>query len=106
MDNVPNYLRYRGRDKNRPLLPERRENTERFQRLNRVTIKFAREIYQDTGHTKALELIEIYEQAVENEWTQEELFRRQEILEMLDAPDCFPPLVVEWILCYRDKENE
>jgi hypothetical protein len=97
--------------KDRPSLPERYNAylnvSSMLQDLNTVVrgLEEAYERGRDEGVFKSLLLIRRMRDRLANDFnTKEELFRAEELRELLDNLGMFPHSVQTWILMYRDDE--
>lgn len=94
------------RNPNRPLVADRWGDLQSFSADARQMIADMQEIYEDTGHPKALAIIQQIERDMHEKYLAEEFYQSEEINEVLRRPHLFPSAVVSWIKFYRDKENE
>lgn len=89
----------------RPPLPLRYE---RFldRRKMEEFIELVQEVYDDTKHEKALKLLQALGEGIAQQKTQEEIFRLDEIREIMEHPGLYPSAVVMWVMHYREIELE
>lgn len=100
------YMRSARRDPNRPLVTDRWSNLQAFAADARQMIADMKEIYEDTGHPKALAIIRMLESEMEQKYIDEAFYQSDEINEVIRRPHLFPTAVVSWVKFYRDRENE
>lgn len=103
---LESYMLNARRNPDRPLLASRWGDLQSFSADARQMIADMQEIYEDTGHPKALAIIQQIERDMHEKYLAEEFYQSEEINEVLRRPHLFPSAVVSWIKFYRDKENE